>query len=71
MTQSPKVLIAIEKAIKNKKISKKFKIVDIRKACPGFARRTYSSYLAKHRKGNPCGHVAYFKRNTDGTYSIL
>ncbi len=71
MIDRPQVLIAIQNAIKNKKLKKKFNNPDIIKACPGFAHSTYASYLPKHRKGNPGGYIEYFKRNSDGTYSLL
>jgi hypothetical protein len=44
---------------------------DLRRACPGWAHHTYEVFLPKHRQGNPGGYPAHFRRNSDGTYSLL
>jgi hypothetical protein len=48
-----------------------FRPDDLRPACPGWAPHTYEVFLPKHRHGNPGGYPAYFRRNADGSYSLL
>ena len=50
---------------------KRFHPDDVRRACPGWADKTYSVFLPKHRVGNPGGYTAYFRRHSDGSYSLL
>jgi len=38
---------------------------------PVLAGHTYNVFLPKHRVGNPGGYTAYFRRNPDGSYSLL
>lgn len=48
----------------------RFRAEDVRKACPGWASRTYSVFLSKHRRGNPGGYTVYFEPHNDGSYSL-
>jgi hypothetical protein len=52
-------------------LGERFRPDDLRRACPGWAHHTYEVFLPKHRQGNPGGYTAYFRRNADGTYSLL
>lgn len=61
----------IRNARKNKKISNKFIAADIKLVCPGFASKTYSNFLPKHKKGNSGRQPEYFRQNRDRTYSLL
>jgi hypothetical protein len=61
----------IRSAIERDELPKRFRANDVRIACPGWADRTYSVFLPKHRLGNPGGYTAYFEKNNDGTYSLL
>lgn len=49
----------------------KFRSADVRRACPGWANRTYTNFLPKHRRGNPGGYTPYFTQHTDGSYSLI
>ena len=52
------------------KLPERFRAADVRKACPGWAKGTYSTFLPKHRVGKPKGETAYFERHADGSYSL-
>lgn len=52
------------------KLPERFRAADVRDACPGWAERTYTNFLPKHRVGNPGGYTAYFERHADGSYSL-
>lgn len=58
-------------AIQQGRLPERFRAVDVRRACPGWDYRTYNNFLPKYRLGNPGGHKVYFRRNPDGTYSLL
>jgi hypothetical protein len=53
------------------RLGARFRPDDVRRACPGWAHHTYEVFLPKHREGNPRGNTEYFRRNPDGTYSLL
>ena len=61
----------IRRAIEQGTLSERFRAADVRRACPGWDYRTYNNFLPKYRLGNPGGHAVYFKRNPDGTYSLV
>ena len=61
----------IKKARKNKRIPTRFRSADVKRVCLGFALRTYSNFLPKHKKGNTGRQPEYFRKNADGTYSLL
>jgi hypothetical protein len=52
------------------RLPKTFSAADCRKACPGYARRTYNTFLSKHAKGNPGGYREYFERVCRGKYQL-
>ena len=53
------------------RLGDRFSADDVRGACPGWAEHTYGVFLPKHRLGNPGGYTAYFRRDADGSYSLL
>ena len=60
----------IRQARREGKLPTRFTAADVKAACPGWAENTYSSFLPKHREGNPGGTTELFVRNSDGTYSL-
>jgi hypothetical protein len=61
----------IRAAVRDGRLPKRFRPNDVRWACPGWAERTYSVFLPKHRTGNPGGYTAYFEQHKDGSFSLL
>ena len=52
-------------------IRKRFGAANVKRACPGWSHRTYSSFLPKHRVGNPGGNTELFSQHEDGSYSLV
>ena len=44
---------------------------DVRLACPGRAPNSYTTFLAKHRVGNPGKNTELFERVSQGRYRTL
>ncbi len=63
-------IVDICRARSRGRLPERFRAADVRKACPGWAERTYTNFLSKHRVGNPSGYTAYFERHADGSYSL-
>jgi hypothetical protein len=61
----------IRRARRDGRLDTSFRPADVRSTCPGWAERTYSNFLPKHRVGNPGGNSAYFAQNDDGSYSLV
>lgn len=61
----------IRRARREGRLPKRFRSEDVRRACPGWADRTYSVFLPKHRLGNPGGYTEYFIQHEDGSYSLI
>ena len=61
----------IRAGVRDGRLPKRIRPIDVRRACPGWADRTYSVFLPKHRKGNPGGYTAYFEQHEDGSFSLL
>ena len=61
----------IRQASRTGRLSERFRPDDVRRACPGWADKTYGVFLPKHRRGNPGGFTEYFVQHADGTYSLL
>ena len=61
----------IRRALDEGWLPERFRGADVKQACPGWAERTYTVFLRKHRVGNPGGYAAYFKQHTDGSYSLI
>ena len=60
----------IRQARREDKLPYSFTAADVKQTCPGWAENTYSTFLPKHRKGNPGGETELFVRNSDGTYRL-
>ena len=58
-------------AVQTGRLKEPFGPHDVRLACPGWARATYSVFLTKHRVGNPGGTTELFQRITPGRYRTL
>jgi len=65
------LLCRIGRAVEKGKLKEPFRAADVKKACPGNRDGTYSGTLSRHRKGNPGGNPAYFKRVAPGSYRLL
>jgi hypothetical protein len=61
----------IREARRRGRLPARFRPQDVRKACPGWADKTYNVFLPKHRVGNPGGYTPYFEQHRDGSYSLL
>ena len=61
----------IRLALDEKRLPRHFRGSDVKRACPGWAERTYTVFLPKHRVGNPGGYTEYFEQHTDGSYSLI
>lgn len=61
----------IRNAVRSGSLKEPFRASDVKLACPGWAERTYSVFLAKHRRGNPGGYAEYFVRHSKGSYSLI
>ncbi len=61
----------IRRALDEDRLPKRFRGSDLKEACPGWAERTYSVFLPKHRVYNPGKYKKYFKQHTDGSYSLI
>ena len=53
------------------KLPERFRAADVRKACPGWAKQTYSSFLSKHCVGNRGGDTEHFRQHAPGLYSLI
>jgi hypothetical protein len=58
-------------AVSAGKLSEPFDARAVQQACPGWADNTYSTFLAKHAKGNPGGNTELFLRVAVGKYRLL
>ena len=61
---------AIVAAVQDGKLLEPFNAADFRRACPGFAKNTYSTFLPKHRVGNHGGNSELFVRVAHGQYEL-
>lgn len=61
----------IRRAVEDRRLPRRFRSADVKRACPGWNDRTYHVFLPKHRSGNPGGYTAYFVQHEDGSYSLL
>lgn len=66
-----RVITAIDKALQTTKLKQPFRSSDFRSTCPGFAEKTYTTFLAKHSLGNPGKNTQYFKRVGRGLYKRI
>jgi hypothetical protein len=61
----------IRRAVARGDLPRSFRAADVRRACPGWADRTYGVFLPKHRQVNPGGDTELFYGNPDGSYSLI
>ena len=66
-----KLLDAIKHAVSSDSLKEPFNASDVKQVCPGWANRTYSNFLSKHRKGNPGGYIEFFIKTSDGSYRLI
>jgi len=71
LSQQSKFVADIRRARVEGRLRDRFLPSDLREACPGWADATYSAFPPQYRRGNPSGHVPYFEKNEDGSYSLL
>ncbi len=69
--QSGNFIKAIRGAVKSGALRQPFRAADVKKAVPGFAKKTYHVFLPKHRRGNPGGYTELFERIKSGLYRLI
>ncbi|MDA1089718.1 MAG: hypothetical protein O3A85_05330 [Proteobacteria bacterium] len=57
-------------AVSNGRLNQTFRSADVEKACPGFAKNTYTNFLAKHAQGNSNNATELFQRIERGLYCL-
>ena len=58
-------------AVRDGRLKEPFAPDDIRRVCPGWAAKTYTVFLSKHRVDNPEGTTELFERVAPGYYRTL
>jgi hypothetical protein len=58
-------------AVRSGRLKEPFGPHDVRRACPGWATKTYTVFLSKHRVGNPGKTTELFERVAAGLYRTL
>ena len=58
-------------AVKKGRLKEPFGPDDVRRACPGWAQRTYTNFLPKHAVGNPSKTSELFQRVGPGQYRTI
>jgi hypothetical protein len=61
----------IYSAVGDGRLKEPFGPDDVRRACPGWAVKTYTVFLSKHRVGNPGKTTELFERVAPGLYRTL
>jgi hypothetical protein len=61
----------IYSSVKNGRLKEPFGPDDVKRACPGWAQRTYNNFLSKHAVGNPSKTTELFQRIGPGRYRTL
>jgi hypothetical protein len=61
----------IYEAVRTGQLREPFSPDDVRRACPGWAPKTYRVFLAEHRIGNPGKMTELFERVARGRYRTL
>jgi hypothetical protein len=61
----------IYSAVRAGRLREPFGPDDVRRACPGWAKATYTVFLSKHCVGNPGGTTELFERVSPGRYRTL
>ena len=65
------LLSCVREAVEKGVLKEPFTAENVKEACPGFADKTYKSFLVHHRKGNPINLPEYFERNAEGKFSLI
>lgn len=65
------IIKAIDEALQTGSLKQPFRSSDFKFTCPGFAEKTYSTFLAKHSLGNPGKNTQYFVRVGRGLYKRI
>jgi hypothetical protein len=58
-------------AVRSGRLKEPFGPDDVRRACPGWAQRTYTNFLSKHAVGNPSQTSELFQRVGPGSYRTI
>lgn len=66
-----KIISTIRRAHKSGLLPELFRSSDFRSACPGFSYATYSTFLPKHRQGNPDHNTELFEQIERGLYKLI
>jgi hypothetical protein len=61
----------IYNAVKAGRLNESFGPDDVRRACPGWALKTYTVFLSKHAVDNPGKNTELFARVSPGRYRTL
>jgi hypothetical protein len=69
--QTQKIYRRIIRAVKRGDLKEPFNGKMFKKACPGFADRTYKTFLPKHRKSNTTETRQLFIRIAPGFYKVI
>ena len=70
MASQSKIANAINAAVTNGKLRQPFSVADVNSACENLLVKS-SSFLSKHRKGNPGAYTVYFVQEKNGKYSLI
>jgi hypothetical protein len=65
------VATQIYSAVRSRRLKEPFGADDVKRACPGWAERTYTNFLSKHAVGNPSKTTELFERIGPGQYRTL
>lgn len=52
-------------------LAQPFSAESVKRACPGWAERTYRNFFNKHRVGNPSGTTELFVRRASNQFEII
>ena len=66
-----RLLEDIKNAIGTGRLAKLFTPASVERVVKGYSHNTYTTFFAKHMKGNPWGYPEYFDLNPDGQYSLV
>ena len=58
-------------AVRTGRLKEPFGPDDVRRACPGWAERTYTNFLSKHRIGNPSETTELFEQVSVGKFRTI
>ena len=58
-------------AVRNRRLKEPFGPDDVKRACPGWAERTYAVFLPKHAVENPGKTTELFQRIGPGQYRTI